>query len=79
MEQKIILIMATENYTVYGGTFYDCTYTIQDSFNDKKSLSIFCKGNCIYGNNANSIEVKECINEITEEKEIKITLNKKVY
>ena len=78
MEHKIILILKVGGCIYYAGTFYDCTYTIKDSFDDIKALNIFNKGNRIYSNNAKIIEFKEVINDITEEKEIEIVIDRDI-
>ena len=83
MEQRIILILMRDNHEIYGGTFYDCiyggtfydcTYEIKDIEDDSKYLMIFNKGNCIYRNNSKNIEIKEGFDDISEVKEITITL-----
>ena len=74
MEQYIILILKVNGCIYYGGTFYDCTYEIKDIADDSKYLMIFNQGNCIYRNNSKNIEIKEGFNDISEVKEITITL-----
>ena len=78
MEQYIILILMRDNHEIYGGTFYDCTYEIKDIEDDSKYLMIFNKGNCIYRNNSKNIEIKEGFNDISEVKEITITLYRNI-
>ena len=74
MEQYIILILKVNGCIYYGGTFYDCTYTVKDIEDGTKSLSIFNQGNLIYRNNSKKIEIEEGFDDISEVKEITITL-----
>lgn len=75
MKQYIILEIKYNNNIIYGGTFFGCTYTIEAIENeDKKVLHIFKGDDSVYCNSSKYIEAREYFDNISNTKEITITV-----